>query len=114
MQSLEDMKAYGIDVDSAMGRFLNQEGAYREFLKELREDTSVEDMVLALQKGNAKQAFDYAHRLKGVLGNLSLTKPYQLLSGIVETLRTGNLPSEDSMADFLKIYGEYLAYIEQI
>lgn len=114
MQSLEQMKQNGIDVDSAMKRFLNNEQMYREFLKEMIEDPSYENLMQAIQEKQIETAFDEAHRLKGLLGNLSLTGPYEILYDMVETLRTKTLPSKETISLFATEYKACMEYIRQI
>ena len=42
-----------------------------------------------MESGDRKEAFEAAHSLKGVLGNLSLTPLYEPTSEMTELLRAG-------------------------
>lgn len=61
-----------------------------ECLQMVLEDTSFEKLKLALDAKNVKEAFDCAHTLKGVLGNVGLTPLYEKTIEIVEPLRKGD------------------------
>ncbi len=53
---------------------------------------------------DVEQAMNSAHELKGIVGNLALIEVYHSLYDIVETLRGGNLPKEESLSAFISIY----------
>lgn len=114
MKTLEEMKSAGIDVDSAMERFMGNEDVLRTFLRKLPEDASYREMLYAIEKKDIQLAFDSAHRLKGILGNLSITNAYNSLYWIVETLRDGNLPSKEQLSDFIVMYEACLNDIKEV
>jgi HPt (histidine-containing phosphotransfer) domain-containing protein len=53
-----------------------------------------------LDSGNLKEAFEAAHSLKGVTGNLSLTPLYEKLNSITEFLR------EEKQMDYAPLMAE--------
>ena len=53
----------------------------------LNHDTGFERLKAALEAGDLAAAFEAAHALKGVLGNLALTPAYDQVSEITELLR---------------------------
>ncbi len=53
----------------------------------LAKEPSFEKLQTALANGNLKEAFDAAHSLKGVLGNLALTPLFNPVNEMTELLR---------------------------
>ncbi|MGI6200075.1 MAG: Hpt domain-containing protein [Christensenellales bacterium] len=83
----ERFEAYGGDYEATMGRFMGNEALYRRLLPMLFEDDSFSKLKAALIAGDLEGAFQAAHTLKGVTGNLGLTPLYAAICQIVEPLR---------------------------
>lgn len=86
----------GIDYDDGLKRFVGNKDLYEKFLLSFKDDTSYSDLIKALKKENASDAFQAAHTLKGLAGNLSMTSLYQAVSTLVEELRAGNLSNVEN------------------
>lgn len=69
---IEALRAWGCDIDSALERFEDDRELYRECLYIFVKDGNFEALAKALKDDNYDDAFNYAHALKGVAGNLSL------------------------------------------
>ncbi|BDF69187.1 hypothetical protein CE91St41_01680 [Oscillospiraceae bacterium] len=88
MQSFKDkFEAYGGDYEGTMARFMGNEAMYRKFLGMLFQDQNLQKLGDALEGGDMQAAFEAAHTLKGVVGNMGLTPLYQAVCAIVEPLR---------------------------
>ncbi len=88
MSQLTDrMNAYGMDVAETMGRFVGDEGLYMDCLLEFKDDPGFEKLGLAIQNKEYEQAFENAHMLKGVAGNMGLQPLFDVICKIVEPLR---------------------------
>ena len=85
----DTLEAYGVDYQTTMDRFLGNETLYRSLLDRLFEDDSLQKLGGALASGDTAKAFEAAHTLKGVTGNMGLTPLYAALCTLVEPLRTG-------------------------
>ena len=85
----DTLEAYGVDYQTTMDRFLGNETLYRSLLDRLFEDDSLQKLGDALASGDTAKAFEAAHTLKGVTGNMGLTPLYAALCTLVEPLRTG-------------------------
>lgn len=83
--------AAGVDVDDALGRFMGNEELMLRFLLYFPQDPSFPQLKEALDRNDAEAAFEAAHALKGVAGNLSLKGLYQSVSALVEDLRSDDL-----------------------
>ena len=80
----------GIDVDSGMERFLENEELYLKFLMKFPADENYQGILDTMEKNECSEAFRCAHTLKGLAGNLSFNYLYQSLIPFVEELRIGN------------------------
>lgn len=84
---LEELRFENCDVDSAMERCLNDEEFYLSCFKLAVADSAFEKLGNALEKNDLEKAFEYAHGLKGVTGNMGITPLYNKVVEIVEPLR---------------------------
>ena len=89
-QKLEEA---GIDVSDALERFMGNEALMLTFLLRFPEDENVSLLRQAMDHGDAVRAFEAAHTLKGVAGNLSMKALFEQVSLLVEDLRSGDLPA---------------------
>lgn len=85
------LRENGVNVDKALERMKGNKEAYKSFLKEFFEDPDFEALQESIEARNAKDAFDYAHGLKGMAGNLGLDNVHSKISVLVEILRQGSL-----------------------
>lgn len=96
---LDKLQALGVDVADAMPRMLDDEDFYLECLHMLLVDEGFGALGQALKAADYKEAFNQAHALKGVTGNLGLTPLYAPISRLVETLRAQKSDGVDKMYD---------------
>ena len=85
----EIFEAYGADYSETIERFMGNEAFYMRMLGMLPDDENLEKLGVALETGNFSAAFEAAHTLKGVAGNLGLTPLYHAVCQMVEPLRMG-------------------------
>ena len=76
----------GINVDTALKRFLDDEEMYFEFLNSFV-DTLMSRLKQAVQNGSVDDAFEVAHALKGLCANLSIDSMSKMIVPMVEILR---------------------------
>jgi len=88
MITLDSLRAYGADVDDGLRRCMNMEAFYLRLFNSLKGDTRVDDLKAALEAKDLDKAFEAAHALKGIYGNLSLTPLYKPVSEMTELLRS--------------------------
>jgi hypothetical protein len=87
MLTVEGLKDYGANVEEGLRRCLNNEGFYIRLVGIAAADEGFDKLAGQVQSGDLGGAFDTAHALKGVLGNLFLTPLYEPVSEITELLR---------------------------
>ena len=88
MITLDALRAMGVNVDEGLGRCMNNEMFYLRLAGKALDDAGFAALQAALEAGSWSEAFEQAHRLKGAIGNLSLTPVYEPLSVLTERLRT--------------------------
>lgn len=84
------LKEAECDVEGALARFLDDEDLYEQFYGELLNDEAFGKLGLALDENRVSDAFEYAHTLKGIIGNMGLTPLFETICEIVEPLRIGS------------------------
>jgi len=89
MITIDKLKAFGADTEDALERCMGNETLYLKLIGKCLEDPSFEALDSAVSCGDLAGAFELAHSLKGVLGNLSLTPLYAPVSEMTEILRKG-------------------------
>lgn len=95
MKEFKDVfTSYGGDYEPTMERMMGNQKLYIKFLDQLLADENIGKLEQALQEENLKAAFEAAHALKGVVGNLGLTPLYESTCDIVEPLRRGDLGAD--------------------
>lgn len=83
----KQLEACGVDFDTAMERFMDNEAMYEKFLVKFLEDKNFEILKESIDKNDAESAFNAAHTMKGVAANLELNGLLRFLMPIVEILR---------------------------
>ena len=82
----ECYQQFGGDFDEVKKR-LPSESLIKKFIAKFLDDRSFPDLQTALEEGSRESAFRAAHTLKGVCGNLSLSKLMNSASKLTELLR---------------------------
>lgn len=80
-----------VNVKRALLIMKGNEEAYKRFLVEFFEDPDFVKLGEAIAARETKNAFVYAHGLKGMAVNLGLDRIYERLDLLVEVLRSGKL-----------------------
>lgn len=112
-QQMDRLTEAGIQVETALGRFMGNEALFLKFLLRFPADPSYSQLREALQQEDLQQAFTAAHTLKGTAGNLSLEELYHPVSLAVEDLRAGNLAAaKERLPQMEKAYQAILACLE--
>ncbi|MEG2660329.1 MAG: Hpt domain-containing protein [Oscillospiraceae bacterium] len=92
---LIELKGYGADVDGAMGRFLDDVDLYKSCFASFLNDEAFQKLGSAILNSDYEKAFEYAHTLKGVTGNMGLTPLYNTICTTVDVLRNKDYSSLD-------------------
>lgn len=111
MNRNDALRTYGVDLNEVMERFVNDEELYCDCLDAFIDDPSFDglhDAILAKEYG---AAFDHAHTLKGVAGNLGLGPLLTAIAGIVEPLRNRDYSNLEQQYDTVRTERERLRQV---
>ena len=86
--TLQELQEYGADTADGMERCMNNEGFYFKMIGMALNDGSFDKLGGELQAEDLDSAFETAHALKGVYGNLALTPIFEPIQEITENLRS--------------------------
>lgn len=98
------------DVRGALERFLDDKDLYEQFYKQLLFDDNFNLLGKAIEDGLLTEAFEHAHMLKGVIGNMGLTPLFETTCDIVEPLRIGS--DEGVKENYQKLLGQKDEFIK--
>mgnify|MGYP002858902939 CR=1 FL=1 len=87
MITIEALKNYGANTEEGLARCMNNEAFYLRMVGMGLADANFEKLPEAVAAGDAAAAFEAAHALKGIMGNLALTPLYTPISELTEVLR---------------------------
>ncbi|MBQ9367538.1 MAG: Hpt domain-containing protein [Victivallales bacterium] len=86
--TIDDLIAFGADTQEGVKRCMNKEDFYLRMVKKVPAEPNFQKLYDSLAAGDLAAAFDAAHTIKGVAGNLSLTPIFTPASELTELLRT--------------------------
>lgn len=101
MLTKEALSEYGADYATGMARCLNKEDFYFKMIKMVAANEKFESLGKNLEAKDIAAAFEDAHALKGIVGNVALTPLFAAIEEIVEPLRRGE--DNDYSAQYAKI-----------
>ena len=78
-----------IDVEQGLGRVRGNKALYKRMLNMFIESKEIGEFETHIESGNCDEASKSAHAIKGIAGNLALTRLFDLSSDLVEELRHG-------------------------
>lgn len=88
MITIDALKEYGANVDEGLGRCMGNEALYLKLVSTIPNEEKFSKLTESLESNDLDSAFENAHALKGVTGNLALTPLYDPLVEITELLRS--------------------------
>lgn len=78
-------------------------------------ETPIWTQIVSLADGDATRAFEAAHTLKGVAGNLSMTRLFQQADRLTEDLRRQDLgAAKDSMPELEEQYAHIISALREL
>ena len=108
------LQDYGVDLNATLPRFVDDRELYTACLDSFFASTEFAELDRAMAAKDYAAAFEYAHSLKGVTGNMGFTPLYQKLCLLVEPLRHGETTGVAALyADVLAEYARLKAMLNQ-
>ncbi len=89
MNDLELIQA-GIDMDDLLNRLMGNKALIRILVRKFLEDKNHETLLAAMDAGDLTAAEHACHTLKGMCGNMSLTRLFELYMTQLTHFRQGN------------------------
>lgn len=105
-------KAKIINFESGIQRFVGSKDLYLQCLKKFTKDTNYNKLIKSINNKIYTDAFEYAHTLKGLCGNLSLDLLYNSCCVIVEKLRHNEYKNIDNL--LLDLSSKYNKTLKEI
>jgi hypothetical protein len=85
--TVEKLNSFGANASEGLARCFGNEALFLRLVMTVPDDAVFDRLKQKLEANDLDGAFDAAHALKGVLGNLSLTPLYTIAVEITEHLR---------------------------
>ena len=113
MLTIDALKELGADVATGVARCAGKEDFYLKMVTmALSDSNSFVQLQVAVDNKSLDEAFERAHGLKGVLGNLSLTNLYEPVAEMTEELRARkDIDYSGYMATINAEYDKYRALL---
>ena len=108
MITLEMLNNYGADTKEGIARCMNNETFYLRLVGLGLHEENFDKLQAALACGDREAAFEAAHALKGVIGNLALTPIYTPLVELTEKLR-----KKDETTDVSGLLDQVMTQLER-
>lgn len=98
--TIEILKEFGAATEDGLSRCMNNEEFYLKMVNMGLQDERFETMKSVLEEKKLDEAFEMAHAMKGVFGNLALDPIYKPISEMTELLRA------QTDMDYMPLYEE--------
>lgn len=92
-----ELATYGIDYDEAMERMGGSADFYEKLAMKYLNDTHYVDLVAAMEAKDFSEAYEAAHALKGVSGNLSMTDLFKASAAVSDALYQGEYQAAETL-----------------
>ena len=113
----EKLVEIGVDYDEVINRFMGKEDFYLRMLKKFLNDGNYEGLKQAVEQKNWREAFTYAHTVKGLCGNLGLGGILEYVVPLTEEVRSEPYDEEsivNYMNDASKAYDKTVEVIQSL
>ncbi len=107
MITIERLNQFGADTATGLSRCMNNDAFYLRLVAMGLQDKNFDALRDAVAAGDAAAAFEAAHALKGMIGNLALTPVYTPLCELTELLR-----GKDTLPDVSALLDQVMAQLE--
>lgn len=97
----QELREAGVDVESALDRFMGSESMYDKFLLKFVQEHTFRQLQESLLDKDIRNAFLLAHTMKGICANLELHPLLDILAPMTEQLRSGNMKNVTEQLELL-------------
>lgn len=85
--TIKTLEKFGADTKTGLNRCMGDSGFYLSLVEMALDDPSFSNLAAAVAQNNLDTAFELAHALKGVYGNIALTPVCEPMCELTELLR---------------------------
>ena len=113
----EQLETVGVQYDEVLKRFMGKEDFYLRMLKKFLNDHNYDGLKQAVERKDWKEAFVYAHTVKGLCGNLGLGNLLEHVSALTEEVRSEPYDEQrivGGMQDVTAAYEQTVAVIQAL
>lgn len=110
----DKLMAVGVNYDEVLKRFMGKEDFYLRMLKKFLDDKNYGELKQAVEDKNWKDAFTYAHTVKGLCGNLGLGGIMDYAGPLTEELRSEPYDEENILNYMTQVTKAYDKTVEVI
>lgn len=112
MNDYDKLIEAGIDIEDLRNRLMGNDSLISLLIKKFCEDKNFEILKESFAEKDMKKAEIASHTLKGMCGNLSLTKLFSLFTEQVNHIRVGEYDrAEKMMAEITEIFENSMSKI---
>ena len=90
------------NYEDAIRRLMNDE-LIKRFVLKFRDSNPYPELLDAYRSHDVVRVFEAAHSMKGVVGNLSLSKLYEVASNLCEVTRYKNVFDEEEVGPLMQV-----------
>ncbi len=113
MTNEKELQLAGMDVASFLARIMNNEALVKLFVKKFVEDSNFALLEQAVEAGDLQAATSACHTLKGMCGNMSLTRLFELLQLQLAAFRGGeNDKAVAMMTEIVPLYQTAISHMK--
>lgn len=105
------VKIGGVDINTTLDRFMDNERLYLKILLKFPSDQTFENLKKSIVSHKITDAFMYAHTLKGVAGNLGLQNLLDILIPLTEDLRKGKIDNIQNFMEILTLHYDNICHL---
>jgi len=101
-----------IDLKTGLPRVANNEMLYKRLVAKFEASVEIEAFDSALSMKDYEKAGEIVHSAKGISGNLSLAAFYDNSVILMDQLRSGEAPAQETADAFRSLYSETVQAIK--
>ena len=102
-----------VDTDTGISRVRGNKALYRKMLVLFLQNKEFDAFDEALASGDTHRCAEVAHGIKGMTGNLSLPRIYDVSTRLTEEFRAGN-PNREAIDEYHMVLQKTLEYVTAI
>ncbi len=102
-----ELEKAGINLETLIERLMGNEALIKKFMHRFSENESFDELEAAIAKGDWKTACEASHMLKGMCGNLSITRLFDLFAEQVRLFRANENQLAVNMMEEIRVRYEY-------